>query len=250
VKGRLTAYAGYQLRDYFVMRALPTLLASGLVALALAAARGVTPSDLDPTGGLDARDRIQQTFELLLAAFAFVAGAVAAHGVVSHHRRRGYDRVLFSRAINPVRYYTQGFVVAGVGAVVLGTVGAEIYAVAVHPVSLAGVAGYLALAWLLVGGLAFLLSTVTAFYLPILCLVLAADVAVDHFTGPLSAVGAGPVAAAVQLLLPPAHVLVTLRAPFARGLPIDPRAVAWPAAFGAACIVAAMFLLRRRPFRS
>jgi hypothetical protein len=250
VKGRLTAYAAYQLRDYFATRALPTLIASGLVAWALAAVRGVTLSDLDPTGGIEARDRVQQTFELLLAAFAFVAGAVAAHGVVSHHRTRGYDRLVFSRPVSPVRYYTQGFVLAGVGAVVLGTVGAEVYAVAVHPVWLPGVAGYVALAWLLIGGLAFLLSTVTAFYLPIVALVLAADLAVDHFADALSAAGAGAVAAVVQLLLPPAHVLVTLRGAFARGLPIDPRAIAWPAGFGAACIVLAMILLRRRPFRS
>lgn len=250
MKGRVTAYAGYQLRDYFTTRALPTLVATGLLAWALAAARGVTLSDLDPTSGIDARDRIQQTFELLLAAFAFVAGAVAAHGVVSHHRTRGYDRLVFSRPVSPVRYYTQGFVLGGLGAVVLGIVGAEIYAVAVHPVSLPGVAGYVALAWLLVGGLAFLLSTITAFHLPILGLVVAVDLAVDHFAGRLSTAGAGPVAAAVQFVLPPAHVLVTLRGVFARGLPIDPLAIAWPAGFGAACIVVAMVLLRRRPFRS
>ena len=126
MKGRLTAYAGYQLRDYFATRALPTLVASGLVAWALAAARGMTLSDLDPTGGIDARDRVQQTFELLLATFAFVAGAVAAHGVVSHHRMRGYDRLVFSRPVSTVRSYTQGFVLAGIGAVVIGRDGAEV----------------------------------------------------------------------------------------------------------------------------
>jgi len=250
VKGRLTAYAGYQLRDYFAGRALPTLVATGVAAWALAAARGVTLSDLAPTGGIDARDRIQETFELLLTVFAFVAGAAAAHGVVAHHRSRGYDRLLLSRPINPVRYYTQGFVLAGIGAVVLGTVGAEAYAVAVHPVSLPGVAGYVALVWLLVGGLAFLLSTVTSFYLPILGLLLAADLVLDHFAGPLSTAGAGSATAAIQFALPPAHVLVAFRGPFARGLPVDPRTLAWPAGFGVACIVAAMVFLRRRPFRS
>jgi hypothetical protein len=250
VRGRLTAYAGYQLRDYFAGRALPTLMATGLAAWALAAVRGVTLSDLDPAGGIDARDRIQETFELVLAVFAFVAGVAAAHGVVAHHRSRGYDRLLLSRPINPVRYYTQGFVVAGIGAVILGTVAAEVYAVAVHPVSLPGVAGYVGLAWLLIGGLAFLLSTVTALYLPILSLVLAADLALDHFAGPLSTAGAGSAAAAIQFMLPPAHVLVALRGAFARGLLVDPRAIAWPAGFGVACIVAAMVLLRRRPFRS
>ena len=250
MKGRLTAYAGYQLRDYFVGRALPTLVATGLLAWALVTSRGVTLSDLDPAGGIDARDRIQDAFELLLAVFAVVAGAAAAHGGVARHRARGYDRLILSRPISQVRYYTQGFVLSGIGSVVLGTVGAEIYAVAVHPVSVAGVAGYVALAWLLVGGVAFLLSTVTAFHLPILALLLAGDLALDHFAASLPTAGAGSAAAAIQFILPPAHVLLALRGAFARGVLIDPRAVAWPAAFGVVCIAAAMVLLWRRPFRS
>jgi hypothetical protein len=250
VKGRVTAYAGYQLRDYFATRALPILIATALAAWGFATARGVTLSALDPNGGIDARERIQQAFELLLVIFGFVAGAAAAYGLVSHHRSREYDRVLFSRAINPVRYYSQGFVLAGIGGVVLATIGAEVYAAAVHPVSLPGVAGYVALAWVLVGGVAFLVSTVTPFHLPILAAVLAGDLAVQHYATRLTAAGAGPVAAVVQYLLPPAHVLVALRGAFARGLFIDPRVLAWPAAYGAACIVIAVILLRRRPFRT
>jgi hypothetical protein len=250
VKGRLTAYAGYQLRDYFATRALPIVIATALASWGFAAKRGVTLSDLDPTGGIDARERIQQAFELLLVIFAFVAGAAAAQGLVSRHRSREYDRVLFSRPISPVRYYSQGFVLAGIGGVVIATVGAEVYAVAVHPVSLPGVAGYVALAWVLVGGLAFLLSVLTVFHLPLLALVLAADLAVDHYMTALSRVGVGPVAATVQYLLPPAHVLVALRGVFARGFLVDPRALAWPVCYGVACIVIAVVLLRRRPFRS
>jgi len=250
VKGRLTAYAGYQLRDYFTLRALPIVVATALAAWAFAAARGVTLAELDLTSGVEARDRVQQAFELLLVIFAFVAGAVAASGLVSHHRSREYDRVLFSRPISPVRYYWQGFVVGGIGGVVLAIVGAEVYAVAVHPVSLAGVAAYVAFAWVLVGGVAFLLSTLTAFHLAVLAVVIAADLAVDHYATAFSAAGAGPVAAGVQYLLPPAHVLVTLRGAFARGLIVDPRSLAWPVGYGVACIMIALVLLRRRPFRS
>lgn len=250
MKGRLSAYAGYQLRDYFATRALPIVIATALAAWGFAAMRGVTLSDLDPTGGIDARERIQQTFELLLVIFAFVAGAVAAQGLVSRHRSREYDRVLFSCPISPVRYYTQGFVLAGIGGAVLATVGAEVYAAAVHPVSLPGVVGYVALAWVLVGGLAFLLSALTVFHLPLLALLLAADLAVDHYMTELSGVGVGPIAAIVQYLLPPAHVLVTLRGAFARGVLVDPLALAWPVGYGIACIAMAVILLRRRPFRS
>ena len=250
MKGRMTAYAGYQLRDYFATRALAVVIATALAAWGFAAMRGVTLSDLDPSGGIDARERIEQTFELLLVIFAFIAAAVAAQGLVSRHRSREYDRVLFSCPISPVRYYSQGFVIAGVCGVVLATVGAEVYAAAVHPVSLPGVAGYVALAWVLVGGLAFLLSVLTVFHLPLLALLLAADLAVDHYMTELSRVGAGTVAATVQYLLPPAHVLVTLRGAFSRGFLVDPRALAWPVGYGVACIVIAVILLRRRPFRS
>ena len=250
MKGRMTAYAGYQLRDYFATRALPVVIATALAVWGFAAMRGVTLSDLDPSGGIDARERIEQTFELLLVIFAFIAGAVAAQGLVSRHRSREYDRVLFSCPISPVRYYSQGFVIAGVGGVILATVGAEVYAAAVHPVSLPGVAGYVALAWVLVGGLAFLLSALTVFHLPLLALLLAADLAVDHYMTELSRVGAGTVAATVQYLLPPAHVLVTLRGAFSRGFLVDPRVLVWPVGYGVACIVIAVILLRRRPFRS
>ena len=250
MKGRLTAYAGYQLRDYFVNRALPTVLATALAAFGFAAARGWTPSALDLAGSIEGRERVQQAFELVLVMFAFVAGTVAAFGLVSRHRSRGYDRLLFSRPISPLRYYTQGFVVGGIGGVVLAIVGAEVYSAAVHPVSLLGVAGYVALVWLLIGGLALLLSTLTAFHLPMLALVIGADLALAGYASQLSSAGAGGVAEVVQYVLPPAHVLVALREPLARGLPVDPVVLAWPAGFGVVCLVIAMVLLQRRPFRA
>jgi hypothetical protein len=250
VKGRLSAYAGYQLRDYFVIRAVPVVLATALTVWGIATARGLTLSALDLAGGIDALERVQQTFELAVVVFAFAAGAAAAFGLVSSHRSRGYDRLYFSRPISPVRYYTQGFVLGGAGGVVLAAVAAELYAVAVHPVSLSGIAAYVALSWLLIGGLAFLLSALTAFHLPILALAVGADLALAHYAGAVSAAGAGAVAEVVQYVLPPAHVLVALREPFARGTLIDPRLLAWPTGFGVACLVIAIVLLRRRPFRS
>ena len=250
MKGRVTTYAGYQLRDYFVNRAMPVLLATALAAAGIAAVRGWTLSALDLAASVEARDRVQQAFELVLVIFSFVAGTVAAFGLVSRDRSRGYDRVFLSRPISPLHYYTQGFVLGGIGGVVLGILGAELYSVVVHPVSLLGVAAYVALAWLLVGSLAFLLTTLTAFHLPILALVIGADLALARFAAPFSYGGAGQLAEAVQYVLPPAHVLVGLREPLARGLPLDPRVLAWPAGFGVVCLMITMVLLRRRPFRT
>jgi hypothetical protein len=224
------------------------LIATTLTALAFGVARGWTLSELDLAGSIEGRERVQQAFELVLVIFAFAAGAMAAFGLVSHHRSKAYDRLFFSRPISPLRYYMQGFVLGGFGGVLLAIVGAESYSIAVHPVSLLGVSGYVALAWLLVGGLALLLSTLTAFHLPVLAFVIGADLGLSRYTGGVSSTGA--VAEVVQYVLPPTHVLVALGEPLARGLPVDPRVFVWPAGFGLVCVVIAMVLLQRRPFRA
>lgn len=251
MKARLTAYAGLQLRDFFVGRGVEIMLATAAAVWAYSAAHGLTLSAFDSAGGIEARNQLQQAFEFALEAFAFIAAAVAAQGLVARYRSRGYDRVFFSRPLTPVRYYTQGFIVAGFGAVVLAIAGAEVYSVAVHPVSLPGVVAYVALAWLTVGGLAFLLSSLTGLHTLAVALAVGADIALDRYAAGLRAEGDGNVVIdAVQYLLPPAHVVAALREPFVRGILVEPRVVAWPVSFGLACIIVAMILHRSRPFRS
>jgi hypothetical protein len=251
VKARIAAYGGYQLRDYFAGRALVTVMATVAAAWGYGASRGLTLSAFDSAAGIEARNQLQQAFEFTLAAFSFVAAAVAAQGLIGRHRSRGYDRLLFSRPLKPVRYYSQGFILAGIGAVALAVAGTQLYAVTVHPVSVLGAAGYVALTWVTLGGLAFLLSAVTAFHTPVLAILVGADLALDRYAAGLRATGGGSVVVdAVSYLLPPAHVLAALRDPFARGGVVDVRLLAWPLSFGLACLLVAMFLLRRRPFRT
>lgn len=250
MKARMAAYAGFQLRDFFLVRASTIILATGLVAWAYAAARGLTLSAFDSAGGIASRDQLQGAFEFVLAGYAFIAGAVAAQHLIARDRSRGYYRVFFSRPLSPARYYTQGFVLSGLASVVVATLGAQLYDVAVHPVSVLGVAAYVGLGWLTIGGLAFLLSALTAFHVPILAIILAVDLALDRYANGLRATGGNALIDIAQYLLPPGHVVAALREPFARGVAVDPRVVAWPAAFGMACLVVAIFRLRRRPFRS
>ena len=249
MRARVSAYAGAQLRDYLVGRVPLTAAATGLAAWEYVYTHGLTWSAFDATGGIDARVQLQQAFDFVLASFAFLAAAFAAHGLVAKHRRRGYDRVIFSRPLSPMRYYAQGFFIAGLGAVALGSMAAAFYAAAVYPVSVIGVAGYVALGWLSIGGLAFLLSTLTVFHAPLLLAIIAGDLAFDRYVSGLRASGGGSLALDVaQYVLPPGHVVASLSGSFARGASTDPRALAWPVAFGAICIVAALLLLRRRPF--
>jgi hypothetical protein len=251
MRARITAYAGVQLRDYFVARMPLIVMATVATAWAYAATNGLTMAAFDASAGIEGRAELQRAFQVLLATFAFIAASVAAHGLVARDRRRGYDRVIFSRPLDPVRYYTQGFVLAGVAGALLGAAAADVYAVAVHPVSVLGAAAYIGLAWLTIGGLAFALSTVTRFHLPLLVLLLSADFALDRYATSLRASGAGSaVIDLARYLLPPGHVVASLSEPFSRGFTFDGRVLIWPLAFGVACFVAALVLLRRRPFGS
>ena len=251
MRARLSAYAGLQLRDYFTGRAVLTVGATAIAAWAYAATHGLAWSAFDAAGGIEARAQLQRAFEFVLASFTFIAAMFAAHGLVAGHRSHGYDRVLFARPLSPVRYYVQGFLLAGIGAVVVGSAGAELYAVAVHPVSVLGVAAYVALGWLSIGGLAFLLSTVTVFHAPLLIGLIGADLLVDRYASGLQSSGtAGAALTAAQYLLPPGHVIAALSGPFTRGLIEEPHLLVWPIAFGVACILATVLLLRRRPFGS
>ena len=251
MRARIGVYAFTQLRDYFVGRAWVVVLGTSAAVWAYGAARGLTMSAFDSAGGIEARNQLQRAFEFALVAFSFAAAATSAQGLVARYRSRGYDRLLFSRPLEPVRYYAQGFVAAGVGAVVLAVAAAQVYTVVVHPVSIVGVAGYVTLTWLSLGAVAFLLSTITSFHTVLLALLVGADLALDRYASGLRGTGAGNVVVdGLQYLLPPAHVLAALREPFVRGVFDDARVLAWPVTFGLTSILVAVILLWRRPFRS
>jgi hypothetical protein len=125
---------------------------------------------------------------------------------------------------------------------------AEVYAIAVHPISVPGAAACVALAWLTIGGLAFALSRVTWFHTPLVAVLVGADLALHQFAPVLRSTSAGAVLVDFgQYLLPPAHVIAALSDPLVQGALVDPRAFIWPVAFGVACLALSIVQLRRRP---
>ncbi|HUQ83248.1 MAG TPA: hypothetical protein VM076_18995 [Gemmatimonadaceae bacterium] len=249
MKARVTAYAGVQLADYLTGRGIVAVLATALAAWGYGALNGLTISVFDPSAGIETREQLRRAIEVLLATFGLILAALSAQGLVARHRRRRYDRAIFANAISPLRYYVQGFVLAGFGGAMLAAALAQIVSVVVQPVSVPGVAAYAVLVWLTIGSLAFLLSSLTMWHTPLLVLLTGAGLALDRLSSAQRAAGQGnPSLDAVQYLLPPGHVLVTLSRRFAQGLVVEPQVLAWPVLFGVACLLAAVLLLRRRPF--
>lgn len=249
MRPRLSTYAGVQLRDFLTGRMPLLVLVASLATYAFFHVTGVTLAVFDPSAGIDGREEAQGAFENALGVYALVAAVFTAQGLVARDRWRGFDRILFSRPLSPVRYYLQAFVVAGVAIVALSVVAAGLYTVGVRPVSVPGVAGYVGLAWLTVGALAFALSVVTAYHLPLLFLLLGSAALLDQVADRLGGSAAGPVIGVAQYLLPPVHVIAALREPLARGRIVGFEELAWPVAFGLLCMGLAILLLYRRPFR-
>lgn len=249
MKARISAYAGAQLADYLVGRGLLVLLATAVAAWGYGTLNGLSLSIFDPSAGIAVREQLQRAFAVLLAVFALIAAALSAQGLVARHRSQRWDRAIFANALTPMRYYMQGFVLAGIGSALLAALVAEVYAVVVDPVSVPGAALYSLLAWLSIGSLAFLLSMLSRWHTLMLAGLVAADLAFDRFASRLRAAGDGnPAIDIAQYFLPPAHVLVALSRSFAQGIVADPRQLAWPVLFGVGCLSAAVLLLRRRPF--
>lgn len=251
MKVRVSAYAGYQLRDFLFGRLPLLVLSVSLATWAVFRVTGVTPAAFDSAAGIGGREQAQSAFENALGVYGMIAAIFTAQGLVARDRWRGFDRILFSRPLVPAQYYLQAFTVAGAAIVVLGVVAAGVFTVAVRPVSVPGVAAYVGLSWLTVGTLALALATLTAYHLPVLLSLLGGAALLSQFADRLRASGtASPIVDAAQYLLPPVASIAGLREPFARGRVVAPEDLAWPLAFGLLCTAAAVLLLYRRPFRS
>lgn len=251
MRARTTAYAGTQFRDFFAGRAPLLAAVTAVVAWMYFAATGLDWGAFDPSSGVGARQEVRHAFESVLVIFAFTGALLAANGLAARDRRRGYDKLFFARPLDPARYYLQGFAIAGLGTILMAAAAAELFTVAVRPVSVAGAAAYVALAWLAMGGLGFVLSALTAYHGLILLALVGGSLSLDRFMAtPRTQAQVTPLLDGLQYLLPPAHVLVRLREPFARGGSPDPVALAWPLGFGVLCVVVGVVVLRRRPFGS
>jgi hypothetical protein len=159
-RARLLRYAPYQLRDYLVERGLPTLVAASPMLILM-----VTETRQEMARGAPDEQMRLVTLVGLATLFTqllgFVIVLLATNGIVANDRKLGYYRFLFAKPASIPRYYAQTFVVHGVGAVLSAAAITGLFALVLHPVFPPGVLTFVALYYLMLGGLAFFLSTVT-----------------------------------------------------------------------------------------
>ena len=159
-RGRVGAYlVRYQVLDFLVYRAsLPALIAVGLGgALVSAASHGI---DFATPAGARWAGQFLGTFGTL---FIHLSAFLGVARIVSDDRSTGTYRFLFAKPVSATRFYVQQWLLHGV---LLTVVAAMIAALAARalapaPVSVGGIAGAMALTWILVGGVGFALSAAT-----------------------------------------------------------------------------------------
>lgn len=120
--GRLGRYALWQARDFGWNIAIVSLLLFGMIGWlmhltleAQAAAMQARNFTLPKTAQLN-------LFQEVLSMFATVGPIVAVSGIVSTDRTSGYTRFLFSKPVSPVWFYAQSLAVRFLGFLAIGCV--------------------------------------------------------------------------------------------------------------------------------
>lgn len=250
---RLGRYAWWQLRDFVRERGV-WIVSLGLVAL------WIFRADYDYSwiaranrafGWLPTESQyFRSQFASLVEKGAFVATLIASHGIVARDRERGYQRFLFAKPVNVVRYYLQAFLVNGAGllaATVLLLLATML--VFLRPdVPVLAVLGYVSVEYVMLGGIVMLISTFARYDFAVGALLTGLALPVGYF-----AHRAHPRLWAVLLapLLPPVGALDRIGEAMASTRPSSglEAEVARALAYGVGCLAVALWMLRRRAIR-
>ena len=237
-RGRLLRYARWQLTDYLRERGISTLVLGAVVLLVPVLVGG------------DAVDAIAPTFLAdNVGRLGILAALFALNGISSIDRQRGYFRFLFAKPVGVPRFYAQDFAVRLIG--VLG-VAALLLAVFTARTGIAfplWAIGHIAVTFVLVGGVGFLLSAITHRDGVALVAVYVATALLRGGVDALGWFGMGPagVLRPVVHALPPFHLLDPLRDALATGTPVGAGDLLWVLAYGLGAFAAGLVVLRHRP---
>ena len=225
-----TRYAGWMARDLAFGPGLPMAVLTLVAALVVSRVQVVGPIG----------DAARSACLVVLDWTAIALTLLATGGVVSADFAIGHQRTLFAKPVSPPLYYLQRWLIGGIAvligsAVVAQTIASRFDESLIGP----GFVARLALLYLVIGGLVFLLSTLIRGD----WLAVAALLAWQVLVGAARAMGVerGPTGAVLDLILPPRQLL-HLGDPLPGGA-----ALAQVVVYGALVLLGALAVLRWRP---
>jgi hypothetical protein len=238
-RGRFGAYALWQLRDYAKSPMIWTILAGAvfgafpLIMLRLQASR------------MPGEPPYAQAFEPFVAVLAFAAPMLAVLRMVSADRAPGLTRFLFAKPVGVRWYYGQAFFVRAVAGLAVVALSAIMINTFIGTVPWAEGLAAIAIGFVLIGGVGFLLSVLTkqdgglliALYLipDVLSQIIQAKETWRWWAEPL------------LTILPPMHRQDEIRRALLAHAEVPQGDVIHSLLYGAGCLILGVFLVRKLP---
>ncbi len=239
MRARLGRYSLWMLEDYARERGIATLLILALTSLP--AVLGMREQFGDAWGIHGGQQVTLAVLGMVLTTFAGAATLFAVNGISSNDRKFGYFRFLFAKPLSIPRYYATSFLVHGAGILLILGGLYFLYEWESGARMPLGAFAYVAIVYVLVGGIGFLLSSLTQHDGLLLILVWVFSTFLrDRYAGRDSA------AATLVTVFPPVDKLSELRSALLLGSGVDERILVWALGYGLACLTLGLIVLRYR----
>ena len=243
MRGRMGRYALWQVRDFMMGRGAAFVIIA--VLLGVTSYLGLKSNGdawkLSPAAAMMSRQALAGPINFL----SFIGIVIACNALVSADRAQGYFRFLFAKPVHLVQYYSQLWLLHGVCVLALAAVLTWLWGVFEVPVPIARVVAMFAIAYVLIGGVTFVLSTIMRYdwLITIMLWTLAQLIA-----APFMLAGRPNVKAVISAILPPQEHYAAVQKALASATGEIPTAdLVWVLGYGVACVVVGLVILRKRP---
>lgn len=165
MRARLGRYGLWQVRDFVQDRAFAIALVFGLFVFMAYEQLGGGTRQLVSQGGAHAAQAAARMMAQNVSLTWFITALIAVHGISSNDRTTGRFRLLFAKPVSMRRFYGQAFALHGLLYLVLAALYVAVLG-ALYPVAWVTASWTLvvfAVSYLLVGGVCFLFSALWRF---------------------------------------------------------------------------------------
>ncbi len=165
MKARLGAYAYWQLRDFLFERAAAIVIVGLILVFGVHESLGEGAQRLLAAGGRNADAFTARTVADHLTILWFMTVLIAIHGISSNDRTTGRFRLIFAKPVRVLPYYAQAFVLHGLAFMLCSMISLAALSRLVPMIGqTAGAAvAIFFCSYILVGGVGFLMSAIFRF---------------------------------------------------------------------------------------
>ena len=239
MKARLRAYAYWQLRDFVFERAAAIIIVGLVLVFGVHESLGAGAERLFAAGGREAYAFGARAVAQHVTFLWFMTSLIAIHGISANDRTTGRFRLIFAKPVRVLPYYAQAFVIHGAVFMTCVAIAVAVFT-RLFPVNgqVVGAALILfAVSYLLVGGVCFLFSAIWRFDW----------LSTGVILGLATWLASGHPGARWLYPLPPTWIIIDQGMSIEKLRPLEPKPLLWVIAYGVACFLLGLILLKRRP---